>query len=366
MLPKATTLSRGGRTAKLLLLAAIMMSGFITSCNDQWYNVPDSTEQYVDAFDQYANEHGYKFDFKESGLIIEFTDLADDTVSRCNYEDPIRIEIDAESWQEANENRREEIILKNLALGFLNRHNTNELFPNGEWTSIMRGRPFNTDKIIYEGINYFGFRKDYYIDELFDESTETPWWSDYAPDYNSLPTSELEVVYQEDFFDDENGWSNDNMPLNASLNNGEIELANNTDKPAIHIQEINYDVNSAFMVECIFKLESGNNFDINGLVWGGKDGSSFYVTGYSLNKAVSLQNVAENHTFFKFHDPSETLENINGYHKISIYYDEENVFTFMDERFIYITDIHKIYGSMLGFRLGANSNIVVDRLTVYQ
>jgi hypothetical protein len=366
MLQKATTLLTGGRNGRLLLLTAILITGFLTSCNDEWYDVPASTEHYVEAFDQYANNHGYKFDFRESGLIIEFTDLSDDTVSRCNYEDPIRIEIDAESWQEANDNRREEIILRNLALGFLNRHNTNELFPNGEWTSIMRGRPFNTEKIIFEGINYFGFRQDYYVDELFDESTKAPWWTDYSPSYESLPINGMNIVYQEDFIDGEKDWGTNNMPLNANLNNGEMELVNNTDKPVVHIQEINYDIKSTFLVECIFKLESGNNLDLNGLVWGAKDRTSFHIAGYNMNNAISLHNMAENYTYFKFHNPSETLDNLNGYHKISIFYDEQNVFVFVDEKFIYITDVHDIYGPMLGFRIGANSRAVIDRLIVYQ
>lgn len=367
MLHPITTKSAARITVKPFILAALCLAtAFFTACNDQWYNVPDKAEPYVDAFDQYANEHGYKFDFEEAGLIIEFTDIADDTVSRCNYEDPIRIEIDTDSWHKANENRREEIILKNLSLGFLNRHNTNQLFPNNEWSSIMRGRPFDVNQVVYEGINFFGFRKNHYIDELFDEDTNPPWWSDYTSSYESIPTDVLEIVYQEEFLETDDDWSGSNQTFNANPDNGQLEILNDSDEPCVHLREIDYNADETFLIECIFKLESGNKFDINGLVWGGNDDSAYYIAGYSMNKAVCLHNNEENHTYLKFHNPMETLDNVNAYHKISLYYDEEYVHMFMDEEFIYITDIHDIYGSVLGFLTGANSKLIVDRLLIYQ
>jgi len=58
---------------------------------------------------------------------------------------------------------------------FLNRTHTNEILPNGEWKSLMRGGTLPNNRSYV--INFRGFRKDFYWDELFDPETSTPEWA---------------------------------------------------------------------------------------------------------------------------------------------------------------------------------------------
>src|ERR1035437_9451238 len=70
---------------------------------------------------------------------------------------------------------KEDLIFHELGHGLLKRDHLNLTLENGDWKSIMCGG----DKVGTRSwnINYKGIRRNYYIDELFDENTPAPDFS---------------------------------------------------------------------------------------------------------------------------------------------------------------------------------------------
>ncbi|MGM0649048.1 MAG: hypothetical protein ACQES1_00935 [Bacteroidota bacterium] len=346
-----------------IIYLLFVLVALLSSCKSDWYDTPAVTEPYVEAFDSYAKQRGYEFDFEEMGLIVEFSNLGGDTVARCNYEDPIRIEIDEDIWEKSNDDRREAIMMRYMALGFLNRQNTNDIFPNGEWTSLMRGKPFDVDATMYKTLNYFGFRKEYYIDELFYPKTETPWWADHETSYDSIDNIQFETVVEAFFMDDDEPWNQVNVSLDTELENGELILENESAEPKLSLYNLDVDVQDDFKIECIIKIEEGNSSGFNGLVWGAEGTNNYYFSGYNLQQDVTMSNMKENYDYFSFHK-TETLADFSSYNKLTVSHYQGMVYVFLNEEFIYLTNIHGLYGDHVGFRVDANSTLVVERLIV--
>ncbi|MEA3447416.1 MAG: hypothetical protein U9Q98_03050 [Bacteroidota bacterium] len=349
---------------RILPFVLVVGLALLTSCKSDWYNVPDKADPYVETFDEYAQQRGIEFDFEEIGLIIEFTSLGEDTVARCNYEDPIRIEIDEDTWLQANEDRREAIVMRYMSLGFLNRQNTNAVFPNGEWTSLMRGTPYDVDKKMHHTLNYFGFRKPYYVDELFAEDRYWPWWADYQTSYDSIHALESVTLLNEQFLGDENVWEQTNMTLEAEINNGEFKLQNSSNASEIVMYNHDFDIEDDFKMECIIKIENSNSSDLSGIIWGSFDYNTYYFTGYDLQHNVLISNSKENFNYYYSYVENENIADFLSYNKITVVHLNDLVYVFLNENFVYLTDIHELYGDRFGFKVGANSTLVVDRLTI--
>lgn len=150
---------------------------------------------YVDRFIEEAAKRGITIDFSDTGLKIEFRNAVDvetGGVCRGNH----HIEIEKFYWEDLTDADKEGLIFHELGHCELNRRHRNDTLPNGEWASRMRGSP------IPEGlsavINYSGVRRDYYIDELFDESISIPEWSTYAPRYEEIGDDQREQLFYTD------------------------------------------------------------------------------------------------------------------------------------------------------------------------
>lgn len=347
-----------------LIYLVIVGFVFLSSCKSDWYNVPETAEPYVETFDNYAQQRGFDIDLEELGLIIEFSDLGEDTVARCNYEDPIRIELDEDIWTDSNGDHRESIIMRYMALGFLNRQNTNDVFPNGEWTSLMRGTPYDVDAKMCNTVNYFGFRKTYYIDELFDEKTKWPWWADHKTSYDSINDLEFNMVLEEDFLSNGNAWEQTSMILNGEVENGEFKVQNSSNSSENVLYNHDFDVHDNFRIECILKIENSASSDFSGLIWGASDHSAYYFTGYNMQNGIAMHNVKEDYGYFNLFAQNDNVDDFSNYNKISIVYLNKFVYVFMNQKFIYFTDIHGLYGDRFGFMVAANSTLIIDRLTI--
>lgn len=156
----------------LLLLLLIIT---ITSCKDHnEYRVDNEFSEYLQRFEKEAATRGRTFNLQAEGIIIEFSNLKDNTAGLTHYEDPIRVEIDKDYWTEIStsagaELMKEDLIFHELGHGLLGRKHLNSTLENGDWKSMMCGG----DKVDERewNINYRGERRAYYLDELFNEST---------------------------------------------------------------------------------------------------------------------------------------------------------------------------------------------------
>jgi len=334
----------------------------LTSCEtDKWYQVPPETADYVHRFQAMAEKRGYDIDIEESGLIIEFGTIEESLNSKLYYEDPIRIVLDKTAWETFNEEQKALEINRNLALGFLNRQTDNEKLPNGEWKSLMRGQPYEKDE--KETLNFFGFRQDYYINELFYKDTEMPWWADYTSSYDSLRMQAANETISEDVSLDSLDWTYISAGLNINFENGELILKNETEHAKYVLMEIENQLQNDFLIEAIIKIKESNDKRFSGLIWGGAGINTFYVNGYNAACESRMHNMDENYDYCHFADSCSTVIP-DGYNKISIRKSDEKYHFFINEKFIYITDIHKLYGNKIGFYVGEESIIHINRLSI--
>lgn len=156
----------------------ICISLSLYSCGDSHeYNVDPAFAGYVQRFEDEAAKRGKNFQLQTEGLIIEFSKLKDDQAGLCHYENPIRIEIDSNYWKSissaaGSEYMKEDLIFHEMGHGILGRKHLNSTLPNGDWKSIMCGGSKVNNRSW--NINYRRIRRDYYVDELFNESTPVP------------------------------------------------------------------------------------------------------------------------------------------------------------------------------------------------
>lgn len=174
------------------------------------YEVEPLLDPYLQMFLQEGSKRGMNFDVKNDGLLMEFTDLDGLTIGLCTYQRPLLIQIDKDYWQETTqyedqENLRQNVVFHELGHGLLNRSHDNRYLENYEWKTIMCGGD-DVDGRDWS-VNFNGYRKDYYLDELFNMRTPAPEWSKKAT------------------FDGEKGSLIKNLDMNRSYN-GKDELGN--------------------------------------------------------------------------------------------------------------------------------------------
>lgn len=146
-------------------------------------DVSPEFEPYVQEFIEEAAKRGQTIDFSDTGLQIEFSNVALLSSSGFCRSNEHYIAIDKAQWFSTSERIRSWLIFHELGHCELDRPHRTELFNNSTWKSIMWGAPLTTlEKRI--PIPFFGFRKKYYIDELFDPNISTPEWSQVQYDFD--------------------------------------------------------------------------------------------------------------------------------------------------------------------------------------
>jgi hypothetical protein len=160
------------------LLFFIPFFAFLSGCKKENFNVPDEFLVYIHTFENEARLRGKTLDIEKQGLKVEFADLSGQKIAGLTtYENPVRIQIDRVYWNENTDIYREFVMFHELGHGILGIHDhRNDTLPNGEWKSIMRGPPANSQD---HNIDYAKHR-DYYLDELFLDNVKHPAWS-YRP-----------------------------------------------------------------------------------------------------------------------------------------------------------------------------------------
>jgi hypothetical protein len=161
------------------------------------YRVDPVFEPYVQDFIAEGAKRGKTIDFSDSGLIVEFSDRVVGGASGFCYVGQHHVVIDKSEWFSLSEDIRGFLLFHELGHCELNRGHTNVKFDNNVWQSIMRGSPLEGIEV-WLPVPYFGFRKEYYIDELFNEQIAAPTWGNQTFSYDEVPDSKKELIIQED------------------------------------------------------------------------------------------------------------------------------------------------------------------------
>ncbi|MBX2817017.1 MAG: hypothetical protein KTR24_13510 [Saprospiraceae bacterium] len=162
-------------------LIFFVILGFLHSCKgDAEIEIAPDFQPYVDRFVDEAAERGITIDFSDTGLSVVFRKAAQvesSGVCRGNH----NIEIEKLYWDGLSDAEREGLIFHELGHCELDRRHRNDLLSNGEWASRMRGSPI--PDTLNAVINYSEERRDYYIEELFNEAVGEPEWVNRREDF---------------------------------------------------------------------------------------------------------------------------------------------------------------------------------------
>lgn len=165
----------------IYITSLVFVLGF-SSCHKESleYNIDGTLDSYLQMFLDEGKKRGFDFNVEENGLIMEFTKLEGNTIGLCTYQSPLLVQIDKDYWEETTnyenqEDLRQNVVFHELAHGLLNRPHDNSLLPNQEWKSIMCGGDEVPGRVW--AVNFNGYRKEYYLNELFNIKEKAPEWS---------------------------------------------------------------------------------------------------------------------------------------------------------------------------------------------
>ena len=332
----------------------------LVSCKDlNEYRVGEPFVEYLHRFEIEAAKRDKKFDFQTSGIIIEFADLKENQAGLCHYEKPIRIEVDRGYWNKVSgksgaDLMKEDLIFHELGHGILNRNHLNDTLLNGDWKSIMCGGTKVKDRSW--NINYRGERRDYYVDELFKESTHAPSFASpiLAVDTNNF-TTKIFLSFDTPTKSD-SGWEmGDNEGYTMSIDQKRLKFASKINSSYIIMGQTGIDVLSDFIFEISMECVSSSTSDQYGIVFGNGDTGLQSIEYICIN--ANRKMYMGNRNFYSyFTELSKSQINSTGANKIKVIQKASKLYYFINDVYVYCSESElKDNGSSFGFLVPANA-----------
>ncbi len=346
----------------ILYILTLLLITACTEWNTHTYQVPADFTPYVDNFKTEAKKYGYDFDKK--GLIVRFADLDNNIAGLAYYKrNPVIIEIDRTYWHDAGKTKnahdiRENLIFHELGHGLLKRMHDNTVLANGDWKTIMCGDKLPNNRS--PNINYRGFRKAYYIEELFTNTSDIPEWSIFSPENKEW--QETTIINQD--FSNSSEWTIGNNSLYESyLMDGKYVFTTKTEQAFYVLNKGAANTQDDFYFEARIRL-TGNANSTYGLVCG-----SFKETNIPNSMHYFYKNqqkhfyIGESECLGPFIDLYIDDVNSNEYYTLAIRKDGNLLYYYLNGSFIYHNDLDEVitmYGNQLGFKIPGNSTLYVD------
>lgn len=166
-----------------MLLIFWMLFAACTKEQETVYSVPDELQSFVDTLVSEAAQRGVKLDLSNN-LIIEYGLNTEGILcGSCVFVGKqLKIEINAEKKCWSDKITQEALMLHMLGHCVLRRIDHDDaLLPNGDAKSLLNGEVIDQYACIFDlgGDNNCNnlYKRDYYLDELFDPDTPTPDWA---------------------------------------------------------------------------------------------------------------------------------------------------------------------------------------------
>lgn len=255
------------RKSKLYIIAFFLLNlGLFNACkHDKMVIIPASIQPYVDDFIQQAADRGIELSIEDLVILFE-DDLEVDNISaaglcqRGGGSPTIKLDTTSVNWT-INLASREQLVFHELGHCVLNRPHINEKLPNENYRSIMRA----SGEQLY-GLEYSKFKRNYYLDELFNEEASAPSWTDGVPRYNAV--TNRQVIIDETFDNNNNNWSTGtNSNTRRTISGGKYNLTILREGGYFVRNQFNFDASQDYEIEAIVTLEQ-NAF--GGVLWNGK------------------------------------------------------------------------------------------------
>jgi hypothetical protein len=363
--------------SRFYILLVLITALFFVSCKDpNEYRVDAEFTDYLNRFVQKGASRGHTFDLTANGLIIEFAKLKNNNAGLTHYEDPIRIEIDKTYWTAIGKTAgadmmKEDLIFHELGHGLLNRKHLNATLENGDWKSIMcggekvNGRAWN--------INYKGIRRNYYIDELFDESTQAPDFSSnlflvdsigfkqaLALDFNTVQTA---------------GWAlgeddKHKMSIETTNGNGRLRFQSKVTDTYLVFVKTNIDVLSDFSYELNLEYNSTDLTGQYGVIFGhhveGSSGSNEQIEYFTINNNRNMY--MGNRTWYSFFTELYKPQVLpRGKNTLKVFKIGTMIYYFINNVYSYSSEMEtSVSGVYFGFLVPTNGVVLLDNLSISQ
>jgi hypothetical protein len=340
--------------AALLLLAAGCKNDDIPKV----YDVPALIQPYVEAFEQEAALRGRTLDI--DNLKVEFqTNLqGGDAAGLCTFatsSNPtphIRLDTTSYNWQN-NLYHRELLVFHELGHCILDRLHKDNSLPVGNYASMMR----STGEQVYGG-KLNAFKRDYYLDELFDENVALPDWATSFPAYASIDPGSKEAVFTENFSNNFNSWSvGSSAEVVSRISGGLLYFESKAAGKAFFLSKtINLDASRNFEIEASIRFVSGQNSAM--LQWGGSGSGDLYFYGFTPDSSAFVGNwtegVSASRAGLRIAPAQFTKFTIR---RIGQWY-----YLYLNEEIYDVLSFESFYGNLFAFYIGPQSAIEVDYL----
>lgn len=352
-----------------ILISSVLILFFIVSCKDRYeYRVGEPFVEYLQRFELEAGTRGKKIDLQSTGIIVEFADLKENQAGLCHYEKPIRIEIDREYWDTISKKlgadlMKENLLFHELGHGILDRRHINTTLPNGDWKSIMCGG----DKVDNRSwnINYRAERRQYYIDELFDESTPMPSFAslDLPVDTNTFNTKLL-LSFDSPSKSD-SGWEMvDSEGYTMSIDQKRLKFQSKIKSSYIFMGQTGIDVLKDFTYEITMECIAKNTSDQFGIVFGNSNSNSQSIEYLCINANQKMY--MGNRNFFSFFtELSKNEIKSSGTNKIRVVNRASKLYYFINEVYVYCSESElNNSGNSFGFLIPPNAVVWLDDMKI--
>ncbi len=332
------------------------------------YEVPEVIQPYVDLFEMEAAKRGY--DITIDSLIVDFaTDLNEGMAAgQCTFatiRSPIpHITLDTTSFNWTNnEYHREILVFHELGHCILDRRqHRDDLLPNGNISSIMR----STGEQVYGGsLNYF--KREYYLDELFDVNTPAPDWATDFPAYQEGATYTRTPILEEEFFDNQNDWATGNSDdFSARIADGRLYFESSSSTAYFNPIVVPFDEEQDFEIEASVKVAGGASSAM--LQWGGSTNATGRPTGDDLNFFGYARDTT---AFIGTWNTGVSIGNEppafrSGFNKLTIRKLGDTYHFYFNEVYFDVMEYESLAGEVFAFYVGPQTRIEVDYLRIYQ
>lgn len=357
-------------------IISVIFLSFFTSCKDpNEYRIDPAFADYLQRFENEAGARGRTFNLPADGLIIEFAKLKEGTAGLTHYENPIRIEIDKTYWNAISgtagaDLMKEDLIFHELGHGLLKRKHLNTTLENGDWKSIMCGGTKVNDRSW--NITYKGIRRNYYVDELFDESTPAPAFSSNQLLVDTLGyTSRLKLNFNTTSKNDF-GWDLvDDSQHKISAENGRMRFESKVGDIYLVFVSTTIDVQSDFSYE--LNLEYSGTTDQTGqfgIVFGtvteGVSVANAPIEYFSVNRSKKMY-MGNRSWYSYFTELTKDQIVPNGRNKLKVIKSGNMLYYFINNVYCYCSEMEiKGSGNHFGFMVPSKGVVLLDNLSIAQ
>ncbi|HUH74687.1 MAG TPA: hypothetical protein VLZ75_09785 [Chitinophagales bacterium] len=256
--------------------------------------MPKEVQPYVSLFLAEAGKRGHRLVIDDLVISYKFNLLSSKTQAaglcrkRYGHTPMIFIDTTSANWR-TSDFSREQLVFHELCHCILNRGHNNDTLLNGNPASIMKP----TGETLYGSV-LNEFKREYYIDEMFDKNVGSPAWAQINETYTS-PYAVLDTLFFDNFtYAAAEDIDLDSLPQvdsalvkNWSLGENTVVRREITDDRL----ELQSYVKGSYIIPFEVNIPDNTDFEIrfNMAIPGGKDGNmTFYWGGSSVKDPFAI------------------------------------------------------------------------------